>query len=288
MEIGIFARTFKQPDLEGVLTASASHGIFAVHFNLACAGLESMPARIEADVCRSIREVFTNKRVQMVGLSGTFNAIDPDVERRREMIRRCLLLIENAPAMGTNLVTLCTGSRDAENKWRWHDGNAADDAWRDLIDTMEQLLPVAEAAEVVLGIEPETANVINSAGQARRLLDQLRSDNLKIIMDGANLFTPENFPRMKETLREAFDLLAADIVSVHAKDITDDETKKNQAAGTGRLDYETYFELIKRSGFDGTVVLHNLDESQVDAGAAFVKRHAAKWYPELYSGEARL
>ena len=31
---------------------------------------------------------------------------------------------------------------------------------------MEQLLPVAEAAEVVLGIEPETANVINSAGQA--------------------------------------------------------------------------------------------------------------------------
>ncbi len=68
-----------------------------------------------------------------------------------------------------------------------------------------------------------------------------------------------------------------------SKNITRDETKKYQAAGTGLLDYKTYFRMIKKVGYAVVVVLHNLKESQVETSIEFVKHHANKWYPELKS-----
>ena len=50
---------------------------------------------------------------------------------------------------------------------------------------------------------------------------------------------------------------------------------------TGRLDWATLFRLLKQSGFDGPVILHNLKPEQVDAAMAFLRRQVAPWYPEL-------
>jgi sugar phosphate isomerase/epimerase len=55
------------------------------------------------------------------------------------------------------------------------------------VAALECLLPVAQEAKVILGVEPEPANVIACAARARKLLDELQSPNLKIIFDAANL-----------------------------------------------------------------------------------------------------
>jgi sugar phosphate isomerase/epimerase len=91
---------------------------------------------------------------------------------------------------------------------------------------------------------------------------------------------------MTAVLQEAFELLGPDIEIVHAKDITGDETKKDQAAGTGKLDWPAYFRLMKGCGFDGPLLLHNLKPSQVATSIQFVCREAAPWYPELEELEA--
>ncbi len=274
--IGIFARTFRGESLAAVLEGAHRHGIRHVHFNLACANTESMPDEIEHELCRRIREGFARHPLVMIGVSGTFNAVHPDFAERRDGIRRARVLIERCAELGTDMVSLCTGSRDAENPWRAHPDNDTPEAWSDLVRTLEQLVPDAERHGVTLGIEPERANVINSASKARRLLDEMQSDRLRIIMDGANLFLPtEDLSNMREVLHEAFDLLGPDIVSVHAKDITGDTEKKRQAAGTGRLDWTTYLGLVERIGYRGPIVLHNLTEDEIDASAAFVREKLA-------------
>ncbi len=255
MEIGIFARTFARQTLDETLDAIRDHGIRSVHFNLACAGLPSIPEKICDEDVRRVRDGFRDNGLRMVALSGTFNAVHPDARFRKEMTHRCCGLIERSREMGTDLVTLCTGSRDPDDKWRWHPDNAGDESWNDLIATLRELLSAAKANRVTLGIEPEPANVVDSARKSRRLLDELGSDSLGIVMDGANLFRPESVSQMQEVLEEAFELIGANIVSVHAKDITCDETKKRQAAGTGLLAYDTCFRLIKQSGYHGAVVL---------------------------------
>lgn len=283
MEIGIFARTFAGSRVEPMLDAAIAHGLRHIHFNLKCAGVPSLPEVIDPALCQSVCEAFQQRNMKMVAISGTFNMIDPDVERRREQTGRALQLIRCCGRLGTNVVSLCTGSRNATDMWQHHPDNASSDAWRDLIETLEAILPTAESDGVTLGIEPEVANVIDTAKKARRLLDQIRSPAVKIIVDPANLFWPDKLDAMTSTLEEAFDLLGNDIIMAHAKDITGDAAKKQQAAGTGQLDWATYFRLLKQSGFDGPIILHNLTPEQVDAAVGFVCRQAAPWYPELAS-----
>jgi sugar phosphate isomerase/epimerase len=273
MEIGIFARTFHRPTLDGVLEMVRERGLACVQFNLACAGFESLPATLDDGLCAPIRDIFRRQGVEMAAVSGTFNAIHPDVKVRAEGIRRCRQLIQCCPSLGTAAVSLCTGTRDPKDPWHFHADNSRPEAWRDLVQTLEQLLPLAEDQNVILGIEPETSNAIDSAIKARRLLDEMKSRHLKIIMDAANLFSVENIRQMSAVLDEAFELLGPDIVMAHAKDVVCDGAVEHRAAGQGCLDYPRYLELLKKCDFTGALLLHNLAESEVDGCVAFLKRY---------------
>lgn len=270
MDFGIFARTFPSAGLEEHLDVLENSGVRLIHYNLACAGLETLPEEIPATRVREIRLGFELRDLSMVALSGTFNAIHPDVEKRREWIRRAILLIEEAPSLGASAVTLCTGTRDPENMWRAHPENSSLEAWRDLLETLGGLLPRAEECGVYLGIEPESGNVVDSAVKARTLLDEVKSPAMKIVLDGANLISPGDLGSMTRLLEEAVDLLAGDLIMAHAKDIPK-SPGESQAAGRGLLDWETYFGALQRVGFDGPVILHNLTPEEVRASLAFVK-----------------
>ena len=129
---------------------------------------------------------------------------------------------------------------------------------------------MAERHGVVLGVEPEVSNVVDSAHKARRLLDELDSPALKIVMDGANLFHAGELAHMDAVLDEAFDLLGPDIVLAHAKDLSRDGEAGQEAAGTGVLDYDHYLALLCQAGYVGPVILHGLAEAQVDDAVAFL------------------
>lgn len=268
--IGIFSRTFARPNLDTVLDAIVAHGLSCVHFNFSSAGMPSLPDAIHEESCRAIRLAFETRRLVMTSVSATFNAIHPDLHQRELDLQRACRIIESSPRIGAPMVSLCTGSRDPHDMWKRHPANHRPDAWADLLATLDRLLPVADAAGVTLGIEPEVNNVVSSAVMARRLLDQIRSPRLRIIMDGANLFDTPPASAMRETLREAFDLLGPDIVLVHAKDIAGDALR-SQAAGRGLLDWPAYLNLMRKCGYHGPVVLHGLAETEVAGSISFLQ-----------------
>jgi len=72
MEIGIFAKTFSQPALEETLDDVLRQGIRTVQFNMACAGLPSLPAAIEPDLAERIRAAHESRGIRMCAASGTF------------------------------------------------------------------------------------------------------------------------------------------------------------------------------------------------------------------------
>jgi len=274
MRIAIFSKTFHRPTLDQVLAAIAKLGIREVHFNLACVGLEPLPAELSTAQCSEICEAFSRYGLTMCGVSGTFNAIHPDKSQRAELTRRACILIERCHEFGTNLVSLCTGTRDAENMWSDHSANQDPAAWRDLCDTLKTLLATANRHQVFLGIEPEQANVVNSAAAGRRLLDHFRSPRLKIILDAANLMHVDNLPQMRIVLDEAFDLLGPDIIMAHAKEFIG-ESNGPCAPGNGPLDWGYYLMKLRESGFRGPLVLHNLGEASVTDGISLLESHLA-------------
>jgi sugar phosphate isomerase/epimerase len=271
MQIGIFAKTFVRPTLEATLDAVQEHGLASVQFNLACCGLPSMPDEISAELAERIRGAHAARGIAMAAVSGTFNMIHPDAAVRETGLRRLGVLAGAAQAMGTGLITLCTGSRDPQDMWRRHADNDLPEAWRDLRASLERALLIAEQNDVVLGFEPEVANVIDTAEKGRRLLDEMQSPRLKVVFDAANLFRAGDLARMAGVLGEAFDLLGGDIVLAHAKDLSRDGEAGHQAAGTGLLDYDLYLKLLRQHGYAGPLVLHGLDEGQVEAAVSFLR-----------------
>ena len=275
LSVGIFPRTFVRPTLAEKLDAVTAHELTEVQFDLSDAGLPDLPEQIDSATLVAIREVFATRHVTLTALSGTYNMIHPDPAQRADGLHRLRVLAAACAPLGTRLITLCTGTRDPYYMWRRHPANDTPEAWRDLQEVMQTALTIAEDFDVTLGIEPEPANVVDRPAKARRLLDEMRSPHLKIVMDGANLFHAGDLARMPQVLDEAFSFLGADIALAHAKDLAQDGQAGDIAAGTGKLDYDRYVTLLQHAGYDGPLMLHSLDETQVAGSIAFLRARLA-------------
>jgi sugar phosphate isomerase/epimerase len=269
MRVGIFAKTFPRASMEASLDAVAANAIEAIQFNMALLGGPSLPGGIAAAAARRIREAVAARGLEMTAVSGTYNMAHPDPATRRRGQERLGALIAAARDLGTRIVTVCSGTRDPDDMWRAHPDNAQPEAWRDTVDSLAAAVPIAERHGVTLGIEPEPNNVVRDARAARRLIDELRSASLGIVIDAANLVAAGGLATQRPVLDEAVSLLGGEIVLAHAKDIRADGTLV--AAGRGGLDYAHYVSGLARAGYDGPLVLHGLDEQEVPASAAFLR-----------------
>lgn len=269
MRLGIFAKTFPETDPKVVLSAAAAARFGVVQYNMACSGLPAMPDRVPAGVVGAIRSATCETGIEIVALSGTYNMIHPDPAERARGHARLETLAAAASDLSTRLVTLCTGTRDPDDQWRWHPGNNATDAWADLLASMEIAVGIADRYDVDLGIEPELANVVNSAEKARRLIDQIGTPRLRVVLDPANLFERETLDAQRRIVAAAIDRLADRIVMGHAKDRASDGGFT--AAGKGVLDYRHYLARLKDAGFDGPIVTHGLAANEAPRVAAFMR-----------------
>jgi sugar phosphate isomerase/epimerase len=275
MQLGIFAKTFARPSVEEVFAAVAKRHLRWVQFNFACAGLPSLPDEIEPELAKRIRKSAAEHRTGICAVSGTFNMIHPGAKQRRDGLHKLGVVAAASEQLAAKIVTLCTGTRDPDNIWRRHPDNDSPAAWRDLTVSMTKALTIADKHDITLGVEPETGNVVSSARHARRLLDEMKSPRLKIIMDAANLFHPGDLPRMGEILDEAFDLLGGDIVLAHAKELGPDGHPANVALGTGALDWDGYLSLLRSVKFIGPLIMHGFEERDVAASVKFLREKLA-------------
>jgi sugar phosphate isomerase/epimerase len=276
--LGLISPEFPSDSLSATLDAIAAAGAVCVQFDLVSAVGHTFPSELSQDTVEAINAGFSERQLTMAALSGTYNMVDPDPQARQAGAEGLNRVIALAPKLETNVVTLCTGSRDPSNMWQRHPDNNKPEAWADLLVQMEVAVRVAEKYGVTLGVEPEIGNTINSVHKARRLLDEVRSPRLKIVMDGANIFQQGQLPNMRKVLDEAFELLGSDIALAHAKDLDKDGEAGHLAAGQGRLDYPYYMGLLRRSGFEGAIILHALKPAEAKDRLAFVRSTAPPGY----------
>jgi sugar phosphate isomerase/epimerase len=273
MQIGIFAKTFAAQGALASLTAVRDAGYAVAQFNMAVLGGSPMPEAIASETCAEIAAARARSGVAIAAISGTYNMIHPDKAARAAGFERLATLVRAAPRMGIHLVTLCTGTRHATDQWAHHPDNGTAEAWRDLTVEMERAVAVAEQCGVDLGVEPELANVVSSAALGRRLIDELGSSRVKIVLDPANLFETAPAAERRAIIAEAVDLLADRIVMAHAKDRRADGGFA--AAGSGVIDFADFVGRLRAAGFDGPLVTHGLSEAEAPKVAAFLHQVVA-------------
>lgn len=270
MRLGIFAKTFPGSHPDVVFKQAREAGYTEVQYNLACSGMPSMPLEISNAVLGDILVASKVNGLGIAAVSGTYNMIHPDLAVRKDGHARLEVLAAACKGMGTNLITLCTGTRDPKDQWKEHPDNDSPEAWADLLEAMGTVVEIAEKYGVYLGIEPELANVVNSAVKARKLIDTLQSDRIKIIFDPANLFEVASLHEQRNTVATAIELLADRIIMGHAKDRHSDG--KFATAGTGVLDYPYYLSRLQAIGFAGSLITHGLSDSEASCVSAFLRK----------------
>ena len=287
--IGIFAKHLSRSTPEELFDAIAALGFNCAQFNAACLGLPSLPDTIDRTLWHRTARAARSAGVTVVALSATFNLLDENRSRLADNFRRLELLAQGATILETDLLTLCTGTRSRQNMWIYHPDNQSPAAWRAMSEAMQRALEIAIAYDVNLGIEPEVANVVSSAGDAARLIAQLDSDRIRIVFDPANLYRPPADPRLDGSVVTNALLLLGDRVAVaHCKDVavplltraahhTHNGLYEHSAAGTGVLDYHHYLsELERLVPRNVPLILHDLSEQQVPASLSFMHKRLAE------------
>lgn len=268
MRLGIFAKTFPGTQPLPVLAAARGAGFAGVQYNMACSGLAAMPDTIDDATIAGIADAAVSTGVTIEALSATYNMIHPDHAIRRQGIKRLDLLLQTAARLQIPLVTLCTGTRDPIDQWRHHEDNATPAAWSDLVDEMTKAVALAERHGVDLGIEPEQANVVTSATDALRLIGEIGSRRIRIVLDPANLFETGTPAEVRRIVAEAVDMLAGHIAMAHAKDRHADG--RFATVGQGIVVFEDFLSRLSSVGFEGPLVTHGLEASEAEGVARYL------------------
>ena len=82
IKTGIFTKTFARPIMEDMLDAVARYGLEAIQLNLDSADGADMPSALPDTAARRIRRAVENRGLEVAALSGTFNMIHSDEDKR--------------------------------------------------------------------------------------------------------------------------------------------------------------------------------------------------------------
>jgi sugar phosphate isomerase/epimerase len=274
MKIGICSTDYPVQSPETLFRSIRQTGFDLVQLNFAAFGMDELPDVISPALISRIQTELRQNDLELVAINGTFNILAPDLATRRAGFARFPILAEAASRLGCPIVSVCTGTYDPVSMWRDHPGNTSEQAWQDMLAGMHDLAETAAQYRIWLGVETEASNVICTPERARRLLDELASPWVKIILDAANLFQVGTADpgRVRPTLKNAFACLGRDIILAHGKDIHAGADIRFASPGTGIIDYDYFLELLDLYQYRGGMVLHgNLDPADIPRSLSFMR-----------------
>jgi sugar phosphate isomerase/epimerase len=192
---------------------------------------------------------------------------ETEIADHRDLFKRA---VETAVKLESEMVRIFTFLRRGTRSEEEHLLRAA--------DHIAELLPIAEDAKILIGVENEASCIAGSGPETRTVMQRLpQSPRFGVVWDPCNVLYLEG---TNDPVHEDFKAILPWLSHVHFKDA---KREGNQPAktcieiGTGQVDFPGQLALLKNSGYGGWVTLEThwrsiaLDaESQhLPAGYAF-------------------
>lgn len=191
---------------------------------------EYMTARALAD----IRDTFAARGIALPVMGCYVSASDPDDAVRnaaKASFSDCLRAS----------VTLGAGCVGTETTHFTFDESEREAAYARLVDFVRAVVPVAQACGAIVGIEPVAGHTLNTPELTRRLLRDVPSANLRVVLDVANLITPQTTSpeAQREVLGRCLSCFGDRITVLHVKDgvFNAEGQWENRPLGEGVMDW---------------------------------------------------
>ncbi|HEY3082977.1 MAG TPA: TIM barrel protein [Chloroflexota bacterium] len=212
--------------------------------------------------------------LEVLGLNCYANLVHPT--ERAWNVEQASRALAFAAAHGVPWVNMMAGTRETGlSFWAYHPDNYSEATWADLLASVRALLRDG----VRLTLEPYMLTPLATTERLKRLLDQIRSENLAICLDPVNLVEPREYHRSAEVVAAMCAALGDRVVAVHAKDHYLHRQKATvqideRVPGEGELPYGV---LLRAMPQDAALVIEHLrEDAQIAAARDFIRRTAAE------------
>ncbi|MDE0483720.1 MAG: sugar phosphate isomerase/epimerase [Candidatus Poribacteria bacterium] len=179
-----------------------------------------------------------------------------DTPAYRDQIHTLQRCIDIAQTLGTNLVRIFSFQK--EMVLFGAEPIVAEGAWATLLNRLEEPLQIAEAANITLVIETAISSNITSALLARKLIDELSTNHLKVLWDPcSSLYCTEvSYP-------DGYEIIRDHIAHIHLKDgIVNLPAATFDFCAMGQGQMQSYYtdivNALKRDGYQGTISLESV------------------------------
>ncbi|WP_312094671.1 sugar phosphate isomerase/epimerase family protein [Niallia sp.] len=271
--IGIRAHDVENLPLEQLVTEIASKEVSAVQLALSKSFKEinREVGCLTPSLAHNIGVAFQKGAIQIAVLGCYINMIHPNLKERRKELDLFKEHIRYCRDLGCSLVGTETGNVNAEIVYT--EENFKEEPFLEVVESVRELVKEAEKFGVMVAIEGGINHPIHSPKRMKRLLDEVKSNNLQVIFDPANYLTIDNYQKQVEIFQEAFDLFGDQIVIIHAKDfIIDNKKIKFVPVGHGMLDYEAIFRLIKGKKPFINIILEETKDPYIKESIQYLNR----------------
>lgn len=179
--------------------------------------------------------------------------IEPDTDYRQQRIDYTKDALRTAAALGHGYISIEPGGPVPEEKSReW--------AIETFIESLREVLPVAEEVGVDLHVEPEPELLIETSAEFLSFAERIDHPRIRCNFDAGHLFSVGEDPV------EAFDRLTDYADHVHLEDIPDDRSHEHTQLGDGAMDIDAFLGALDSQGYEGfvTVELYPYEETAAE------------------------
>ena len=175
-------------------------------------------------------------------------------------------------------VRLGAGCVGTETTHFTFDESERESAYARLVDFTRAAVAVAEECGATVGIEPVAYHTLATPELTRRLLNDVPSEHLRVILDTANLVPPgESRPEAQHDLLErALSLFGDKVCALHVKDgVWNSENKwENRPLGEGIMDWPTLLPRLRANNDHLCALREDVWPGRADEECAIMRRWA--------------
>lgn len=274
--IGIRAHDIENDSLEGLASTIESKGIQSIQLAL-MKSVKEFPLNLKSfnvGFASKVGRIFDEKGIDISVLGCYINMIHPDEGERRKALEFFKMHIRYASQFKAATVGTETGGVYPEIQFT--KDNYTEEAYLKVVKSVKELVAEAEKFGVIMTVEGGINHPIHSPNRMKRLLDDIGSQNLQVILDPVNYLYPDNVSTEKQhkVIDEAFELFGERITVIHAKDfIIENKELKIVPVGKGKVDYAYLIRKIKEEKPMIPILLEETKEPHINESIQFLKNH---------------
>ena len=273
MNIGIRLHDTLPGSLSQRLAYAKAQGFRCAHVALQKAlddfSMDDAPKKLTKDFAAEVKQTFREQGMECAVLGCYLNLADPDAEARARTQEIYRAHLRFARMIGARVV----GTETPANPHSRFSAPAreSEDAFRLVLDSLKTVARFAEEEDAVLAVEPVYTHIVSTPERAERMLSELHSDHVKIILDAVNLLAPENVDRADDVIAEAIRRFGDQVMILHMKDYEPLPDKiRSIACGTGVMDYNRLLSFGKHRGLPMT--LEDTKPDNAEAARLFLEK----------------